>query len=262
MPLPRLQLFEFNDLGWVGSDLRDTIVESLSRGLDWGRTLHGLVDPFAEFLAAAGTDRVLDLCAGAGGPAQILVSEFRRAHRQPPEILLTDLFPRQRAWQRLSGLEPKILAHLAPIDATRIPGDVGQGRARAIINAFHHFPPSLAQSILADAVRSRAPVWVSEPFGRSPLGFFPFAPFGLAALLANPVLSPDKTLGKAVLSWGVLPLTLSISAWDGIVSTLRVYEHADLHAMVGEHGDSYRWHAGSYRYALGGTGYWFWGVPA
>lgn len=262
MSFPRLQLFEFNDLDWVGSDLRDTIVESLSRGLDWGRTLNGLVEPFAEFLTAAGTESVLDLCAGAGGPAQILVNEFRRAGREPPEILLTDLFPRERAWQRLSGLEPKIAAHLAPIDATAIPTEVGAGHARAIINAFHHFPPHLAQNILADAVRSRAPIWVSEPFRRNPLGFFPFAPFGLAALLANPVLTPDKTVGKAVLSWGVLPLTLAISAWDGIVSTLRVYEHADLHAMVDEHGASYRWHAGSYRYPLGGTGYWFWGVPA
>ncbi len=72
MPLPRLQLFEFNDLDWVGADLRDTVVESLSRGLDWGHTLTGLVDPFAEFLAEAGTDRVLDLCAGAGGPARDL----------------------------------------------------------------------------------------------------------------------------------------------------------------------------------------------
>ena len=261
MPLPRLQLFEFNDLDWVGADLRDTVVESLSRGLDWGHTLTGLVDPFAEFLAEAGTDRVLDLCAGAGGPAQILVNEFRRAGREPPEILLTDLYPRERAWQRLSRAEPKIDSHPSAIDATAIPSDVGAGRARAIINAFHHFPPSLARSILEDAVRARAPIWVSEAFGRNPLAFLPFAPFGLAALLANPLLTPGKTWGKAVLSWGMLPLTLGIGAWDGVVSTLRVYEHADLLEMVAPHSASYRWRFGTYRYALGGEGYFFCGAP-
>lgn len=262
MALPRLQLFEFNDLDWVGSDVRDTVVESLSRGLRWGRTLTGLVEPFAEFLQAAGTGRVLDLCAGAGGPAQIVVEEFRRAGREPPELLLTDLYPRERAWQRLLGLEPKIQAHLEAVDATAIPPELGAGRARAIINAFHHFPPSLAERILADAVRSRAPIWVSEPFDRNPLQFLAFAPFGLAALLANPVLTPEPTLGKAVLSWGVLPLTLGISAWDGFVSTLRAYEHPELLEMVRPLGGEYRWEFGTYRYALGGKGYYFWGVPA
>lgn len=261
MALPRLQLFEFNDLDWVGTDVRDTVVESLSRGLSWGRTLTGLVQPFAEFLEAAGTDRVLDLCAGAGGPAQILTREFRHAGREPPELLLTDLFPRAGAWQRLVAEEPNVCAHFGAVDATAIPAEVGAGRARAIINAFHHFPRAVAERVLADAIRARSPIWVSEPFERNPLMFLSFAPFGLAALLANPVLTPERTLGKAVLSWGVLPLTLGISAWDGFVSTLRVYEHPELLEMVRPFAADYRWEFGTYRYALGGKGYYFWGVP-
>ncbi|MCE7893176.1 MAG: hypothetical protein DYH12_26315 [Sorangiineae bacterium PRO1] len=102
---------------------------------------------------------------------------------------------------------------------------------------------------------------MSEPFERNPLMFLSFAPFGLAALLANPVLTPERTLGKAVLSWGVLPLTLGISAWDGFVSTLRVYEHPELLEMVRPFAADYRWELGTYRYALGGKGYYFWGVP-
>jgi len=261
MPLPRLQLFEFNDLEWVGSDLRDTIVESLSRGLRWGRTLNGLVDPFARFLSAAQTNEVLDLCSGAGGPAEIIVEEFRRAGRLPPEMLLTDLYPRANAWRRLAAKEPSIRAHLEPVDAAAIPAELGAGRARAIINAFHHFPPELAASILEDAVRARAPVWVSEPFEREPLMFLSFAPFGLAALLANPVLTPERTLGKAVLAWGVTPLTLAISAWDGFVSTFRAYTEDDLRRMAQPFGRDYHWEFGTYRYALGGEGYYFFGLP-
>jgi hypothetical protein len=261
MSLPRLQLFEFNDLAWVGSDLRDTIVESLSRGLRWGRTLHGLVAPLATFLHEAGTHEVLDVCAGAGGPAQILAEEFRRAGREPPQLLLTDLYPRTAAWARLAGLDAAVRGHPDPVDATAIPPELGSGRARVIINAFHHFPPALAARILADAVRSRAPIWVSEPFDRSPRMFLAFAPFGLAALLVNPVLTPERTLGKAVLAWGITPLTLAISAWDGFVSTFRAYEEPELRAMVAPLGDGYRWEYGTYDYALGGRGYYFYGVP-
>lgn len=259
--LPRLQLFEFNDLHWVGTDVRDTIVESLGRGLRWGRTLTGLVEPFSEFLAAAGTEQVLDLCAGAGGPAEILAAEMKRAGRAVPDILLTDLFPRERAWARLTAREPRVRAHLEPVDATAIPRELGAGRARAIINAFHHFPPALAREILADAMRARAPIWISEPFERNPLMFLSFAPFGLAALLANPLLTPERTLGKAVLSWGLLPLTLAASGWDGVVSTLRAYERDELMAMVGSRAEEYRWAHGHYRYPLGGRGYYFYGVP-
>ena len=80
--------------------------------------------------------------------------------------------------------------------------------------------------------------------------------------MANPLLTPEKTWGKAVLSWGMLPLTLGIGAWDGVVSTLRVYEHADLLEMAtGESGLDARWRFGTYRYALGGEGYFFCGAP-
>ncbi len=261
MRLARVHAFEFNDLDWVGADVRDTIVESLSRGLRWGRTLHDMVGPFASFLHAAGTRKVIDLCAGAGGPAEILVSEFRRAGAPPPELLLTDLFPRERAWARITAREPAIEAALSPVDAAAIPPDLGAGRARAIINAFHHFRPELAQSILDDAVRAQAPIWISEPFGRNPAQFLAFAPFGLAALLANPVLTPERTLGKALLAWVVTPLTLTLSAWDGFVSTLRVYDEPELRGMVSASAGRYRWEFGTYRYALGGQGYYFWGVP-
>ncbi len=261
MSLPRLQLFEFNDLAWVGADLRDTIIESLSRGLRWGRTLHGLVAPLAAFLDEAGTHEVLDVCAGAGGPAQIVVEEFRRAGREPPRLLLTDLYPRAAAWERLAALDGAVRGHPASVDATAIPPELGRGRARVIINAFHHFSPTLAARILGDAVRSRAPIWISEPFDRSPRMFLSFAPFGLGALLANPVLTPERTLGKAVLAWGVTPLMLAISAWDGFVSTLRVYEESELRAMVAPLGDGYRWTYGTYEYAFGGRGYYFHGVP-
>jgi len=76
-----------------------------------------------------------------------------------------------------------------PADATRIPADLARGRARTIVNAFHHFPPPLAAAILADAVRGSAGIFVSEAFDRTPLGLRACAPVGLAALVATPLLT-------------------------------------------------------------------------
>lgn len=260
-PLPRLQLFEFNDSHWAGSALRDGIVETLGRSLRWGRMLRGLVEPCGRFLEQAETTDVLDLCAGTGAPAQVLCEEVERAGRALPRILLTDLFPRTAAWQQLCAARPGMLSfHAQPVDATRIPEALARGRARTIINAFHHFPPALAARILQHAVASRAPIFLSEAFHRNPLGFASFAPVGAAALLANPLLASDQRLAKAALTW-LSPVTLTAGVWDGIVSTLRVYTEAELRAMSEPLGGGYTWVFESYRAPFGGKGYVYFGVP-
>ena len=69
-----------------------------------------------------------------------------------------------------------------PVDATNIPPELSDGRARAIINALHHFRPELVQAMLADAVAGGVGIFIAEGFARNPLGFLPFAPVGLPAL--------------------------------------------------------------------------------
>jgi hypothetical protein len=261
MPLPRLQLFEFNDLAATPAPLRDTIVETLSRALRWGRMLEGVVPPLREFLAAAGAREILDLCAGAGGPATILAEELARAGGEPPRIVLTDRFPRIEDWRAAQAAFPAVLDHVPePVDATAIPEAISAGRARTVINAFHHFPPALARAILADAVAHSRGIFVSEAFGRNPLQFLPFGPAGLAALAAAPLLTRRDRLAKALLAWAT-PIALAAGTWDGLVSTMRIYTEDDLRAMVAPFGGDWRWEFGTYRYPLGGVGQWFYGVP-
>ncbi len=262
MPLPRLQLFEFNDLSRTPAALRDTIVESLSRALEWGRMLEGLVPPLTEFLEAAGADEILDLCAGAGGPARVLAADFERAHgADSPRIVLTDLYPRREAWEVVRAEHPQTIDFVdEPVDATRIPARLGDGRVRTVINAFHHFPPALARAILEDAVASSRGIFISESFGRNPLEFLAFGPAGLAALAATPLLSRKDRVAKAALTW-FSPVALLSGIWDGLVSTMRIYTEDDLREMVAPFGSHWRWTAGTYTYWPGGTGHYFYGVP-
>lgn len=257
----RAQLFEWNGQAWIPAALRDSIVESLSRTLSWGKMMRGLVGPFRAFLDRAGTRDVLDLCAGAGAPAAILAAEFRGAGLAPPRFVLTDLFPRLPAWHRLRAVDPEAIDLSGePVDATCIPPALTEGRARVVINALHHFPPPLARSILLDAISSRAPIFVSEAFDRNPLRFLAFAPVGIPAALANPLLSPERRLEKALYTW-LTPAVLAASAWDGVVSTLRIYRPEDVRQMVGRAGDQYEWTFGTYRYPPLATGHYFHGVP-
>ncbi len=261
MALPRLHLFEFNDSPWAPRALRDTIVESLSRTLSWGRLLAGLVAPFEEFIARAGVDEVLDVCAGAAGPARILIEEIRRLGRTPPRFILTDLQPQLEAWQAARDAFPEQIRFIAePVDATAIPDDLAGGRVRVIINSFHHFSPELARSILRDAVAGSAGIFIAEPWERNPLRFASFIPVGTLALAANPLLTTRDRLLKALLTFAS-PAIAGASLWDGLVSTMRVYSRDELEAMVAPLGDRFEWTWGHHHFSPGGRGYYFYGVP-
>ncbi len=178
-----------------------------------------------------------------------------------PRIVLTDLYPRLEAWSAARARYPNTLDFVAePVDATRIPAPLARGRARTVINAFHHFPPPLAAAILEDAVRSSAGIFVSESFGRNPLAFLSFLPAGLAALAATPLLTHRNRPAKALLTW-VTPVALLAATWDGLVSTMRIYREEDIRRMVAPFGAHWRWAFGTYTYWPGGRGHWFYGVP-
>ena len=258
---PRLQLFEFNDLPWMPAAVRDVVVEALGRTLAWGRVLRALAPPFEAFLARSGATEVLDLGAGAGAPASILALELERAGRRPPKFLLTDLHPRVEAWQRLRCTQPHAIDfEPTPVDATQIPLDLAAGRARSIFNVMHHFPPALAAKILEDAVRGSRGVFIAESFERNPLRCAGFVPAGLPALALGPVLASQDRLAKAALTW-LTPAALAISAWDALVSTLRVYTEEELRAMVAPFGDAWVWEYGTFGYPPFGKGYYFYGTP-
>jgi len=256
----RRHLFELNDSRWAPLALRETIVEALSRALAWGRILQGLVEPFGDFVTSTGATEVLDLCSGAGGPAAILAAELARAGVTPPRFLMTDLQPHPEVWARVRDAHPGIVDFVAePVDATRIPVGLGEGRARVIINALHHFRPELAGAIVRGACEGSPGVFIAEGFERNPLRFASFAPAGIPALFANPLLAPRRRLQKALLTW-LTPIALLASIWDGLVSTMRVYREDELRAMVAPLGDAFTWRYGTYGFAPLGRPYYFYGV--
>ncbi len=258
MGLPRLQLFEFNDHPAAPQIMKDAIIESLSTTLRKGRMLDGLLPHFRDFLSRCDTHRVLDLCAGAGGPGTILLESLQRAGCDDVELLLTDLQPQLETWRELRSEHGESLDFVAdPVDATAIPKALSDGRVRVIINALHHFPPGLVQGIFDDAIRSEAPIFIAEGFRRDPRGFLSFLIPGVPVLLSHPVRAKRGGLRAAAM----MPALVLASIWDGFVSTMRIYEESDLRAFVKDCPPGWQWTFCEYPAPWRGTGVLFCGVP-
>jgi hypothetical protein len=241
--------------------IREAVVETLAETLERGGILDGLAPIFAEFVGKANASEVLDLCAGAGNPARILVRSMLAQGNIPPGILLTDLYPRTDAWYDAKAEFPNHISFVRDsVDATAIPASLSSGRARTIINAFHHLPPALAQRVLDDAIASRSPILIAECFGRNPLGFVPLARRGLATLAGNPLFARHHRYKRALLTWAV-PVIPAIAVWDGLVSTMRVYSEDDLRAMTAHSGAAFDWVYRTWEFPWGGTGNVFYGIP-
>ena len=240
MPLlPRLQLFEFVDQSWLPGPLRRGVVDYLRVVLDRMRPYDSMAPQLAELLRTAGTDRVVDLCSGSGGPWRTLLPALRAVHGQA-EVMLTDLHP-------TTGQELPAGAHYrdTPVDATRIPEELTG--VRTLFEGLHHFPPEQARALLADASARGVPFAAFEITQRS-------LPYLLVQLLLvmplvwgfTPLIRPLRWW-RLVLTY-LVPVIPLVILWDGIVSSLRTYAPPDLERLTAGLGaDGYRWSNGVHR---------------
>lgn len=248
----RLHLFEWEDQPWLPAVFRDFITDHLRYTLNEGMR-HPINVAIAERLKAllerAGTRRIVDLCAGSGGPllriSQILATELD----YPVDIVLTDFFPNRAAFKQIEADSGgTIRGRYESASALDVPGELGG--VRTLFTALHHFEPARARLILADAVRKKAAIAVFEPLERTVrmvglVGVMSFVRgFTHTPRVGN--LSPSRLLFTYV-----LPLAPAVFAWDGMVSALRTYgpeELRELAASVGAKG--YEWESG--RFEVGG----------
>ncbi len=258
--LPRVHAFEIHDSSACPTLVRESIVESLGMALRWGQIYAPVAPLFARFCERTGSRRILDLCSGSGEPVSILLEAMARQRAASPRFVLSDLFPNPEAMRRVAFRHPgHIEISLTPLDARDVPAHL-DGDARTIVSAFHHFPPPLARSILADCVRKRRPVFVLEPCPRNPLRIAALALAYGAASLINPLVARRRRLTKALLTYAA-PLLPAAQLWDGTVSVLRMYTKAELFELVAPLGDDFEWTYHAIPLRLGSVATVFQGVP-
>src|ERR1700747_2377933 len=91
MAFPRL--FEIHEQQWFPQFLRDQFVDELQMILEVRNTWEPIAHLLRKRLEECGSDRVADLCSGAGGPWPSLVRHFEMQGGTAPEVFLTDKYP-------------------------------------------------------------------------------------------------------------------------------------------------------------------------
>jgi hypothetical protein len=238
----RRQLVELEDLPWCPAVVRDGGTDWLAFMANGTRVFSSAAPRLRRAMYATGTNRIVDLCAGSGGPWFTLERELAKGG--PVDVELTDLFPNQAAadWaEERSG--HRLRYRRSPVNAADVPADLDG--VRTMFNGFHHFPPEIARGILGDAVRKRRAIAVFEAANRRDIALLAMPLQLPAILLFTPWVRPF-TWSRLFFTY-VVPLIPLIVLFDGVMSFLRLYLEDDLRELVRSvpgH-DTFAWDIGS-----------------
>jgi hypothetical protein len=247
--LPRVHLVELHDLDATPAVLRTLHTESIAFIYLLTDAAREYARPLARALNEGADHRIVDLCAGSGGPVPLIQ---RRLHREGvhTSVTLTDLVPNVPAFERVRATNQRLLPSCCSVDHVPTPVDATDCRVpgtRTIYGAFHHFPPVLATRMLQNAVDSRSPIVVVDT-KRSWLYvlLFPFFTT-LAVLLAAPFQRNPlpRYLLRLLLTY-VVPVLPFMMFFDSVVSFLRMYGRGELRSMVDSLDDT-----GSFAWTIG-----------
>ena len=240
MVLPRLQLFELEDLAWFPCIVRDYATDYLQYVQSRLR-LHEPVVPFIErVLQRHPTSRIVDLCSGGAGPLLAILAALQE-RGLAVSVTLTDRFPNLEAFERARQAAGESLDYVRePVDARSVPSElVG---LRTIFNAFHHFDPHDAATVLQDAVAAGQPIAIFELPERTTRVILQTLLAPLMVLLATPFIKPFRW--RRLLLTYVVPAVPLTCLWDGIVSQWRAYTPAELERLGAAAAADYDWTAG------------------
>ncbi len=243
----RLHLIELEDQTWFPAPARDAGTDFLRFMLNLGNNYAPAVPLLARAVERAGARRIVDLCAGGGGPWQRLLPALAEQGVRC-DVLLTDRFPNQDAAAALREVGPRpgeVSYHPEPVDALAVPAQLDG--LRTVFSAFHHFPPAAATALIRDAVRAGAPIAVFESTERSAASMASVLLAPIILLLATPFLRPFRW-SRLLLTY-LIPLVPLLILWDGLVSCLRSYTPDELRALVDAipEASAYEWHIGTLR---------------
>lgn len=237
-----LRLFEIHEQPWFPQFLRDQFVDGLQMILEVTNTYHPIAQLLRERLEDCGSDRVVDLCSGAGGPWPSLVRQFKMDGATPPEVFLTDKYPcTRKLHDREFPAANRIHFLRYSIDATQVPGNL-QG-FRTLFSSFHHLNPDEARDLLQDSVNKRQAIGIFEAPARHTLTLLSLLLIPIAAWLFVPFRRPFRW--SRLLWTYLIPVIPFVLFFDGLISCLRAYSLGELQEMTrGLASGGYRWEIG------------------
>jgi len=224
----RRQFIELEDIEGFPKWIRDY-------GTDFLRYVCNLLHPFdvleervAHMMREMEVDQIVDLCSGGAGPLMDFINGLEKHGALLKKVTMTDKYPNIPAFAYTSKLSQGRIGYSnASIDASNVPATLPG--LRTLFNSFHHFPPTLAKSILQNAVDRREPIVIAEFIERW-LALPLLMGLGIFAYITAPFIKPFSI--RRLLSFWVLPVVPLFIMWDGFVSCLRIYSPQELKELV------------------------------
>lgn len=240
--LKRWQLFELEDQAWCPRLIRDGITDVLAFSLTHGNAYEAALPWLLQALRECGTDRIVDLCSGGGGPWPILLPQLNGIRATPVTVCLTDRYPNLEAFASAAAESGgQLVFHASAVDATAVPEEL-RGML-TLFTSLHHFRPSDVVAVLRNAASQRRGICIFEVTHRSWRELFLSMFVPLLTFLITPSLRPFRW-SRIVLTY-LLPVIPAALLFDGLVSCLRTYRPDELLELVPDRQfPDYHWFTG------------------
>jgi hypothetical protein len=258
--MPHIHLFEFEDLPWFPSVIRQGMVDYLGILMKTLKFYKPIVPHLRQALDATDEKVITDLCSGNGGPVETISREM--ANRPDIQFVLTDKFPNQPAWEELrKSSSGDIRYKEEPVDVMNIPS--GLEGVLTMFSAVHHFRPGDLKHILGQVVEHRRPVAIFDSGDKhlgTVLGIIFIHP--VIFLLATPFFKPFRW--SRIFFTYLIPLIPLCTIWDGVISVLRLYRKKDLMHIAGKADQfaAFHWDCGTVKNKFGFRVNYLIGIPA
>lgn len=235
----RATLSEIHEQPWFPAALRDHVTDTLQFLFDAIKIYRPITSRLSSAISASGTDRVLDLCSGAGGPWTWLLPAVSNHDSAAVRVTLTDRFPNLIAFRRLQEQSAGAIDFIAdPVDAQKIPPQLCG--FRTMFSTLHHFTPDEIVAILRCAAAQGQGIGFFEAARRRPRTIFYACLMPLAALVGVPFMRPFRF--TRLLWTYLLPVIPFVLLFDGVLSCLRAYKPDEIRDLVSRaHAENYTW---------------------
>ena len=223
----RIHLFEFEDLKWFPTFLRNYITDFLQFLSNKTKMYKPIIPIIKKGLKKSGTNQIIDLGSGGGGGLIWLNSELKKDISNL-KIILTDYYPNISAFKFTKKQADNFDYVEKSVDARDVPTELNGLRTQFL--SLHHFRPDDAKQILQNAINSNSPIAIFEAQERSVPSVLAMLFSPISVLLTTPFIQPFK-LGRFLFTY-LIPIVPIIVLWDGVVSSLRTYSVKEMKELV------------------------------
>jgi hypothetical protein len=239
--MSRLQLFEFEDLSWFPSFLRNYGTDFLQFLSNKTKMYKPIIPFLTEALKETKQETIVDLASGGGGGLIWLNNELLKEHPSL-KIILTDYFPNISAFEHTKKQANNFEYVAESIDARNVPDNLKGLRTQFL--SLHHFKPEDAIQILQNAVNSKNGIALIEAQERSITSFIGVFLSPFTVIFTTPFIKPFN-IGRIIFTY-LIPVVPLFVWWDGIASVLRTYSIKEMNELVSQldNKDSFNWKIG------------------